>query len=162
MNIQRTRINHPFHILVAEDDPDDQMLIHDAFEANNLGSSIRFVENGEELLDYIFQREKYADPSAFPPPDMIILDLNMPKKDGRETLREIKNNEHLRPIPVIVLTTSNSQDDISKLYHLGVNSYIVKPFTFDGLINIVKCIDDFWFKTARLPFRTDQNSLNSL
>ena len=114
-------------ILVADDDAEDRMLVKEALEENRLKNAIKFVENGEELMDYLHNRGKFSDKEVYPIPGLILLNLNMPKKDGREALKEIKEDSHLRLIPVVVLTTSKAEEDIFKTYNLGVSSLIAKP-----------------------------------
>ncbi len=130
-------ITQPIVLLFADDDLDDQLLVKEAFDENRLSNKIFFVNNGEELLDYLKQRGKFSDPGLSPRPDLILLDLNMPKVDGREALKEIKQDKKLRQIPVVVLTTSKAEEDIIRTYDLGVNSYISKPVTFDAMVRIV-------------------------
>lgn len=135
-------------ILLADDDPDDRLLVEEAFEENHLMNILDTVEDGEELLDYLYQRDKFFDK---PRPNLILLDLNMPRKSGLEALREIKADADLRRIPVIVLTTSKAEEDILRSYDLGVNSFIVKPVTFDSLVKLVKALDSYWFQIVQLP-----------
>lgn len=139
-------------ILMADDDPDDCLLVRKAFETSRLCNDLRFVSDGEELMDYLYQRGKYAETGAAPRPGFILLDLNMPRKDGREALKEIKGDTGLREIPVIVLTTSKDEEDVLKSYGLGANSYITKPVTFDGLVEVVKSLGKYWFEIVELPF----------
>ena len=117
-------------ILMADDDADDRMMANDAFEENRLGNELRFVEDGEELMDYLLRQGKYVDPESSPRPGLILLDLNMPRMDGREALKIIKSDPDLHSIPIIVLTTSSSEEDITRTYDLGVNSFITKPVNF--------------------------------
>ena len=138
-------------ILCAEDDPEDRTLIKEAFEESRLGNEIRFVEDGEALLCYLQRRGEYADPETSPKPGLILLDLNMPKKDGREALREIRDDPKLRRIPVVALTTSDAEEDILRTYESGVNSYIKKPVTFDGFVDTVKHLGQYWFHLVELP-----------
>ena len=138
-------------ILVAEDDSEDRILTKEALIVNNLANDLHFVGDGEELLDYLYRRGKYRDPASSPRPGLLFLDLNMPRKDGREALQEIKADPTLRSIPVIVLTTSDSEDDIRDCYDLGANSYITKPVTFAGLIRAMRAIGQYWFGAAGLP-----------
>lgn len=140
-----------FTILIAEDDRDDRQIIQEALEENKLISDIYFVADGEELINYLFRRGKYSDPETFPKYDLILLDLNMPKKDGREALREIKSNPDFKGIPIVILTTSDSKDDIRSSYNIGANSFITKPASYSGFIDTVKTIVNYWFETARLP-----------
>lgn len=141
-------------ILVAEDDLDDQMMLREALHENRLANDLRFVENGEELMDYLNRTQKYSDPATSPRPGIILLDLNMPKKDGREALREIKSNPDLRHIPVVVLTTSKAEEDIVRTYNLGVNSFITKPVTFDSLVTVTREISRYWLEIVELPPET--------
>lgn len=136
---------------MAEDDPDDVKLIRDAFNEIQFEGEIRTVNDGEELLEYLKIRGKFIDPSYCPKPDLILLDLNMPRKDGREALAEIKSDPDLKALPVVVLTTSNNEEDVIRSYNLGANSYISKPMAYDALIKIVEIISGYWFKTAKLP-----------
>ena len=138
-------------LLIAEDDEDDRMLTRKAFENNNLISQIMFVSNGEELMNYLHRDGIYADQELYPWPDLILLDLNMPRKNGREALGEIKQDPDLRRIPVIILTTSKEQEDIIRSYDLGVNSYITKPVTFDGLVHVLENMSNYWFEIVQLP-----------
>jgi len=127
-------------ILMADDDADDRLLAKDALaECSTMGDLI-CVENGEELLDFLKRRGRFSDPASAPRPGLILLDLNMPKKDGREVLAEIKADAGLRSIPVVVLTTSKAEEDIARTYDLGVNSFITKPVTFDGLVHAMMSI----------------------
>jgi len=138
-------------ILVAEDDSEDCLFIKDAFKEGLLINGLRFVEDGEELMDYLRRTGKYKDPSFSPRPGIILLDLNMPKKDGREALKEIKSDPDLRSIPVVVLTTSKEEEDILRSYNLGANSYITKPVTFAGLVDAIKSLGRYWFEIVELP-----------
>lgn len=135
---------------MADDDADDRMLTKEAFEENKLKNDLRFVEDGEELMDYLLQRGKYNETSA-PRPGLILLDLNMPKKDGREALEEIKQHPELKRIPVIVLTTSKAEKDILNSYNLGVNSFITKPVTFDNLVRVTSRLGQYWLELVSLP-----------
>ena len=138
-------------ILMADDDPDDRLLARDAVAESGLEGELRFVENGEELLDYLLHRGKFCAPGDAPRPSLILLDLNMPRKDGREVLREIRAEPGLRSIPVVVFTTSRADIDVGKIYELGANSFISKPFQFDALVNVMKVIGQYWFQTVALP-----------
>ena len=143
--------SNPITVLIADDDPEDRMLIEDAFEESRLANPLEFVEDGEELLDYLHRRNGYSDPSASPRPGLILLDLNMPRKDGREALKEIKSDPDLRQIPIVVMTTSKAEEDILRTYDLGVNSFITKPVTFEGLVEVVKMLGKYWFQIVELP-----------
>jgi two-component system, response regulator len=138
-------------ILMADDDADDRLLAKDALTECQLANDLHFVENGEELMDYLKHRGKYATADIAPRPSLILLDLNMPRKDGREALREIKSDPELRRIPVVVLTTSKADTDISRIYELGANSFISKPVTFDSLVNVMKVLGRYWIETVELP-----------
>jgi CheY-like chemotaxis protein len=137
-------------LLLADDDSDDRLLIQDAMSECQWSGELRCVEDGEELLDYLLRRGKYAGIDT-PRPGIILLDLNMPRKDGREALREIKADPALRRIPVVVLTTSKADTDIASLYDLGASSFISKPVQFEGLVNVIRLIGQYWFKAVELP-----------
>lgn len=138
-------------ILMADDDPDDRIMTKEALEENFLLNELRFVEDGVELMDYLKRRGKYANPEDSPRPGVILLDLNMPKKDGRECLGEIKSDDELKSIPVIVLTTSKAEEDILRTYDLGVNSFVTKPVTFFELVEVMKNLGNYWFDIVQLP-----------
>ncbi len=138
-------------ILMADDDEDDRQLAKEALEESRLANELRFVVDGEELMDYLHHRGKYSDHALSPRPGIILLDLNMPRKDGREALKEIKSDPELRRIPVVVLTTSDAEEDIIRSYDLGVNSFIKKPVTFQGMVEIMKVLGDYWFQIVELP-----------
>ena len=138
-------------ILMADDDEDDRLMTNEAFKEARLANDLHFVVDGEELLDYLHHRGKYIDPDSAPRPGLILLDLNMPKKDGREALKEIKSDPNLRQIPIVVLTTSKAEEDIYRSYDLGVNSYITKPVSFEGLVEIILTLTQYWFKIVQLP-----------
>ncbi len=142
---------HSVSILVADDDADDRLMINDALHENRLANDLRFVGDGEELMDYLKRRGKYAQVASSPRPGLILLDLNMPKKDGREALKEIKEDPKLRGIPVVVLTTSKAEEDIYRTYNLGVNSFITKPVSFDSLVAILRELGKYWFEIVELP-----------
>lgn len=141
----------PITILMADDDPDDRLLTADALKEARLINDIRFVENGEELLEYLGRTGKFAPPADAPRPGLILLDLNMPRKDGRTVLKELKQDADLRTIPVVVLTTSKDDEDVYRSYDLGVNSYIVKPVTFEALVDILQTLEKYWFEIVELP-----------
>ena len=141
----------PIIILLADDDEEDRMLAGDALAESRVVNDLRFVENGEELLDYLYRRGKYAGPNSAPTPGLILLDLNMPRKDGREALREIKADPDLRRIPVVVLTTSKAEEDIYRTYDLGANSFITKPVHFNALVEVMKEIGRYWIEIVELP-----------
>lgn len=126
------------------------MLAAEALKESRLANDVRFVEDGEELVDYLTYRGRFTNPDDAPRPGVILLDLNMPRKDGREALREIKANAELRRIPIIVLTTSKAEIDIYRSYDLGVNSFIVKPVTFDSLVEVMHVIGRYWFEIVEI------------
>lgn len=141
----------PITILMADDDPDDRQLTKEALEEGRLINEVRFVENGEELMEYLRREGKYASAADSPRPGLILLDLNMPRKDGRAVLAEIKQDPEFRTIPVVVLTTSKADEDVYRSYDLGVNSYIVKPVTFEALVDILQTLEKYWFEIVELP-----------
>jgi CheY-like chemotaxis protein len=136
---------------MAEDDPDDRLLSREALDEAKLPHELRFVEDGEELLEYLSHTGKYKSGANAPRPAVILLDLNMPKKDGREALVIIKSSPELRRIPVIVLTTSKAEEDIFRSYNLGVSGYITKPSALNELVEIMETLGKYWFETVELP-----------
>lgn len=144
-------MNKSVTILIADDDADDRLMIRDALSESRLVNNLNFVENGEELLDYLLHRGKFMNLETSPRPGLILLDLNMPKMDGREALKEIKSHPELKRIPVVVFTTSKAEEDVYRTYNLGVNSFVTKPVTFDSLVNIVQEIGRYWFEIVELP-----------
>ncbi len=138
-------------ILMADDDADDRLLAADALAEARLNNELRFVEDGEELMDYLNRRGRWSAPGAAPRPGLILLDLNMPRKDGREALREIKAHPELRRIPVVVLTTSRAEEDVVRSYDLGASSFISKPVTFDGLVTAMKALGRYYIEIVELP-----------
>jgi len=138
-------------ILLADDDPDDRKLTQDAFAENRLANLLHCVEDGEELMDYLHRRGQYSHLRSEALPGLILLDLNMPRKDGREALKEIKANPEFRRIPIVVLTTSKAEEDIVRTYDLGVNSYVTKPVTFKSLVELIKVLGRYWFEVVELP-----------
>jgi CheY-like chemotaxis protein len=147
----KDRHGRPITILMADDDPDDRLFAKEALQESRLANGLHFVEDGEELMDYLHQRGAYAGPAAALPPGLILLDLNMPRKDGREALEEIKADPDLRRIPVVVLTTSKAEEDILRSYDLGASSFIVKPVTFESLVDVMKTLARYWFEIVELP-----------
>lgn len=141
----------PITILMADDDEDDRLLAKDALEECRLANDLHFVVDGEDLMDYLYHRGKYTQLIKSPRPGLILLDLNMPKKDGREALQEIKGDPKLRLIPVVVLTTSKAEEDIYRTYDVGANSYIAKPVTFESLVSVMKVLGKYWFEIVELP-----------
>jgi CheY-like chemotaxis protein len=145
----------PITILMADDDADDRQMTKEAFEEARLANDLRFVEDGVELLDYLNRRGKYADPADSPRPSLILLDLNMPRKDGREALRELKADPRFRPIRVVILTTSKAEEDIARTYDLTATSYIAKPVTFESLVDVVRALGKYWLEIVELPHNGD-------
>jgi CheY-like chemotaxis protein len=141
----------PIIILMADDDPDDRMLTQDAWEENRLANNLHFVEDGEQLMAYLHRHDGYSHLATTPLPGLILLDLNMPRKDGREALAEIKADPKLRRIPIVILTTSKAEEDILRTYDLGVNSFITKPVTFEALVEMVGTLAKYWFQIVELP-----------
>lgn len=141
----------PITILMADDDADDRLMTKEAFEESRLVNDLRFVEDGVELLDYLKRRGKYTDPASSPRPGLILLDLNMPKKDGREALREIKSDPKLKSIRIVILTTSKAEEDIYRTYDLSAASYITKPVTFSAMAEVVRVLGKYWLEIVALP-----------
>lgn len=138
-------------IVMAEDDEDDRLLVRAAIQQSNVLNPIDYVEDGEELMQYLRHQGKYAQLKGQALPGLILLDLNMPRKDGREALAEIRQDPLLRHIPVVILTTSQQEDDIIRCYHLGANSYITKPVSFEGLVDVMRMLEMYWLRTVKLP-----------
>jgi CheY-like chemotaxis protein len=132
-------------ILIAEDDADDRFLLKTAFEENGFSDTLHFVENGVEVIDFLNKN------IAEKPPRFILLDLNMPKKDGREVLKELKNNSQYKKIPVIVFSTTNNEQEMRRCYELGANSYITKPNSFENLVKTISVLRSYWIYTSRSP-----------
>jgi two-component system response regulator len=145
------RSGYPIRIVVADDDADDRMMIKDAFEESRLGNPVDFVEDGVQLMEYLTREGEYKSLANQPYPGFILLDLNMPRKDGRAALKEIKESPVLHRIPIVILTTSKAEEDIVRTYNLGVNSFICKPVSFDNLVEIVKTVGRYWIEIVALP-----------
>ncbi len=143
--------SRPLTILVADDDEEDRLLTSEALEGAHLVNDLRFVVDGEDLMQYLRRSGPYAAPGAAPRPGIVLLDLNMPRKDGREALAEIKGDPDLQRIPVVVLTTSKAEEDVMRTYELGVNSFITKPVTFAGLVDALQAFSRYWFEIVELP-----------
>ena len=141
----------PITMLLAEDDFDDRYLISEALDESGIENQLYIVENGEDLLDYLKNCGKYTDKEKFPRPGLILLDLNMPLMDGREALAKIKEDPDLKAIPIVVLTTSQADDDVQETYGLGITGFITKPMTFSGLVEIMKSVGNYWFQSVTLP-----------
>lgn len=151
----------PITILMADDDADDRQLTKEAFEENHLANELRFVEDGVQLMDYLHGRGEFAQPGSAPRPGLILLDLNMPRKDGREALREIQSDPNLRSIRVIVMTTSNAEEDVLRSYDLSATSYITKPIRFEELVDIVRTLGKYWLEIVELPPDANSRTLES-
>ena len=147
------KLPRPISILCADDDPEDRFLMKEAWAESRLANELHFVEDGEELLDYLNRRGKFTHLANEPLPGMILLDLNMPKMDGREALQQIKADPRFCSIPTVVLTTSKAEEDIVRAYTLGVNSFIVKPVTFQSLVELTLAFSRYWFEIVELPPR---------
>ena len=141
----------PITILMADDDPDDREMTREAFAESFLNNDLRFVEDGVELMDYLCRRGKYADPDSSPFPGLLLLDLNMPRMDGREALQQIKKDPHLKSLRVVILTTSKAEEDIHRSYDLSATSYISKPVTLAALIEVIKTMGKYWLEIVELP-----------
>ena len=140
----------PIVVLLVEDDPGDVVLVTEAFEHNKVHNDLHTVADGVEALQFLRQEPPYADA---PVPDLVLLDLNLPRKDGREVLEEVKADERLRRIPVVVLTTSKAEEDVLRSYDLHANAYVTKPVDFDRFIEVVRQIDEFFVSVVKLPNR---------
>jgi CheY-like chemotaxis protein len=152
MSAETTRkAQNAITIMIADDDADDRMLIEDAFRESRLGNKLAFAEDGEDLLDYLRGKGRHAGRDAKDLPGLILLDLNMPRMDGRTALAQLKADPVLRRIPVIVLTTSKAEEDILRTYDLGVSSFIAKPVTFDRLVDVVRTLNHYWIEIVELP-----------
>lgn len=141
----------PNIILLADDDEDDRLIIQEAIDETEFEGRIQTVTDGEELLNYLHRRGRWTNPDTSPVPGLILLDLNLPKKDGRQILQEIKNHPQLKSIPIVVLTTSKAQQDIHQTYLLGVNSFVTKPISFKKMVTVMNAIAQYWFDVVKLP-----------
>jgi len=146
--MEGTKAERPIEILLVEDNPGDVRLTREIFKAARIRNIIHTVEDGVEAMEYLRNQGKYADAAK---PDLILLDLNLPRKDGREVLAEIKMDDELKRIPVVVLTISKAEEDILKTYSLHANCYITKPVDLDQFIKVVASIEDFWLSVVKLP-----------
>ena len=141
----------PLIILMADDDEDDRLLARDALREAPVPATLRFVQDGGELLEYLRRERRYAPPADAPPPSLVLLDLNMPRMSGIEVLREIRRDPALRRLPVVVMTTSRQREDVVKSYELGANSFITKPVSFSGLVEVMRTLGRYWGGTVSLP-----------
>jgi two-component system response regulator len=139
---------HPIEILLVEDNPGDSRLAKEALKESKLKNNLYIAEDGVEAMNFLYKTGKY---SKMPRPDLVILDLNLPKKDGREVLAEIKNDDNLKRIPVVILTISKAEEDILKTYNLHANCYVTKPLDLDQFMKVVRSIEDFWLTIVKLP-----------
>ncbi len=142
---------------MADDDADDRLLAKDALFESRLVNDLYLVSDGQELMDDLQRKGKYEDPINSPRPGVILLDLNMPKKDGFEALAEIRSDPSLRQIPVVILTTSKTEEDIYKGYDLGANSFVTKPVSFEGLVSAMRALGQYWFEIVELPAPSQLN-----
>ena len=149
-------------ILMVDDDPDDFFLARDAFHESGLPGDFRLVSDGQEMMDYLCRRGKFRKLRKLQLPSLILLDLNMPGKDGREALMEIKKDPDLRRIPVVIFTTSQNEEDISCCYELGANSYVIKPTSFDDLVDVISTLGEYWLDVVRLPDSLPENMLRRI
>lgn len=149
-------LKRPAIILLAEDDLGDQELTKRALEEGKVENELYIVKDGEEALDYLFRRGRYTDPETSPRPDLFLLDLNMPKLDGRQVLEQIRSIHELRNIRVVVLTTSRQEEDITRSYDLGVHSYITKPVDLDQFFNVIRTLEEYWLQIVVLPKKDDK------
>lgn len=150
-----TKRARPITILVADDDPEDRELTREAFQESHVANDVRFVEDGEQLLDYLYRRGRYADPAAAPRPGLLLLDLNMPKVDGWQVLAEIKADPAFDYLRVVVMTTSKAEEDVLRTYRLSAASFITKPVTFDGLLEVIRTLGKYWLEIVELPHHED-------
>lgn len=141
----------PITILMADDDADDRQMTREAFEESRLANDLRFVENGVQLMDYLLRLNNFQSPESSPRPGLILLDLNMPKMDGREALQQIKSDPRLKNIRVVVMTTSKAEEDIVRTYDLGASSYVTKPVTFAALVDVIRTMGKYWLEIVELP-----------
>lgn len=146
------RIPMPIDVLLVEDDPADELMTREAFEDNKIGNTLHVARDGEEALDFLYRRGRHADAVR---PDLILLDLNLPKYDGREVLQVIKNDEDLAAVPVVVLTTSAAEEDVLRSYRLHANAYVTKPVDLDRFVAAIRQIDEFFLTVVKLPPRTN-------
>lgn len=143
----------PRIILMADDDSDDQLLAREALAEFGSSSDLRTVDNGLEVIDYLKRTGRFEDPASSPRPDLILLDLNMPCKDGREVLAHLKADPNMKSIPVVVLSTSRADTDVREIYDRGANSFITKPAAFDELVRVLQTISDYWFGVVQMPMQ---------
>ena len=141
--------------LLVEDNPADQQLTIRAFKKGKVNTNLQIANDGQEAMEYLNREGKYADKKKYPWPDLILLDINMPRKDGKQVLREIRENKELKTIPIVMLTTSDQDKDIIESYELGVNSYISKPVRINEFIDVINKLEEFWFNLSLLPTKNN-------
>jgi len=142
---------HPPTILIVDDDPADQFLVQEAMKCANLNYDLRLVSDGDEAIEYLYRRGRYADQRKAPRPDLILLDLNMPRFSGRNVAKALKNDAQLRRIPIVVLTTSGQEEDVEELYGIGINAYMQKPMHFDQFTAALRDLSAYWLERVSLP-----------
>ena len=143
----------PFEILLVEDNPADVEITMEAFRRSHKGNRVSVCRDGEEAIEFLFQKGRFARAGSAPRPDLILMYLNLPRKSGAEVIEQMKANEHLREIPVVVLTTSDRDEDIQRCYKLGANNYLIKPVQFDDCVKLITDIQQYWLELSKLPPR---------
>ena len=143
----------PFEILLVEDNPADVEITIEAFRRSHKGNRVSVCRDGEEAIEFLFQRGRFARAGSAPRPDLVLMDLNLPRKSGAEVIEQLKGNEHLREIPVVVLTTSDRDEDIQRCYKIGANNYLIKPVQFDDCVKLITDIQQYWLELSKLPPR---------
>lgn len=143
----------PFEILLVEDNPADVEITIEAFRRTHKGNHVSVCRDGEEALEFLFQRGRYARAGSAPRPDLVLMDLNLPRKSGADVIEQLKLNEHLKDIPVVVLTTSDRDEDVQRCYRLGANNYLIKPVQFDECVKLISDIQQYWLEVSKLPPR---------
>ena len=143
----------PFEILLVEDNPADVEITIEAFRRSHKGNRVSVCRDGEEAMEFLFQRGRYARAGSAPRPDLVLMDLNLPRKSGAEVIEQMKGNEHLKEIPVVVLTTSDRDEDVKRCYRIGANNYLIKPVQFDDCVKLIADIQQYWLEMSKLPPR---------
>jgi len=146
-------LRKPFEILLVEDNPADVEITIEAFRRSHKGNRVSVCRDGEEAMEFLFQRGRYARAGSAPRPDLVLMDLNLPRKSGAEVIEQMKGNEHLKEIPVVVLTTSDRDEDVKRCYRIGANNYLIKPVQFDDCVKLIADIQQYWLEMSKLPPR---------